>query len=346
MTDTLAPQILAGKKRAIARLISQIENRQPEAQAALSQLYPHTGRAHLVGITGAPGTGKSSLVGQLAQTYRRRGQSVAILAVDPSSPFSGGALLGDRIRMQGLTHDSGVYIRSMASRGGAGGLTWAVDDALKVLDAAGFEIILIETVGAGQSEVDIVKTAHTIVVVEAPGLGDDIQAIKAGILEIADIFVVNKAENPAAERTVLALRQMLHMAQPAAGPLLHHGKLMDVEAPSDKADLSTSPHWEIPVLKTVALHGEGVATVVDTIDQHLRYLQTSGELSRRNRARLADELHTVLQAELMRRLLATLPPEEWAKTIEALTARQLTPFEAVQQILGPELTATSYRVAR
>jgi len=332
MTNTLAEQILAGKKRAIARLITQIENREPEVQAVLSQLYPHTGQAHLIGITGAPGTGKSSLVGQLAQTFRQQQKRVAILAVDPSSPFSGGALLGDRIRMQALTHDPGVYIRSMASRGGAGGLTWAVDDALKVLDAAGFEIILIETIGAGQSEVAIVKTAHTILVVEAPGLGDEIQAIKAGILEIADIFVVNKADHPQTERTVLALQQMLEMSQSSTRPILHHGKLMEVDTPPNEAD-QPSPGWEIPVLKTVALHNEGVDALVETLNQHYQYLSTSGDLARRNFMRLEEELQTILQAELVRRLLEQLPPDYLSGTITELADKQLTPYQAAQKIL-------------
>jgi LAO/AO transport system kinase len=301
----------------------------------LSQLYPYTGKAHLIGITGAPGTGKSSLVSQLAQAYRQLDKSVAILAVDPSSPFSGGALLGDRIRMQQLTHDSGVYIRSMASRGGAGGLTWAVDDALKVLDAAGFEIILIETVGAGQSEVDIVKTAHTIIVVEAPGLGDDIQAIKAGILEIADIFVVNKADHPNTERTVLALKQMLEMTQSSTGSVIHHGKSIAVDTPPDTAGSSDSDvlGWEIPVLKTVALQGEGIDAVVDTLAGHLDYLQTSNELITRNHIRLSDELHAVLQAELVQRILEQLPPDYLSNIVTDLAEKRLTPYEAVQQIL-------------
>ncbi len=331
MIENLAEQILAGNKRAIARLITWIENKQPEAQAVLSQLYPHTGQAHLIGITGAPGTGKSSLVSQLAQTFRQREKQVAILAVDPSSPFSGGALLGDRIRMRGPAQDSGVFIRSMASRGGAGGLTWAVDDALKVLDAAGFEIILIETVGAGQSEVDIVKTAHTVLVVEAPGLGDDIQAIKAGILEIADIFVVNKADHPYVERTVVALRQMLEMTQASGERVMHHGKLMQVEAVEDMVDTSG---WKIPLLKTVASQGDGIDTVVEAIGDHFRYLKTSHEIRIRNRARLQDELYAVLQTEVMRRLLAQLPQEMLAQTIEALAAKQLTPYEAAQHILS------------
>ncbi|MBN1219380.1 MAG: methylmalonyl Co-A mutase-associated GTPase MeaB [Anaerolineae bacterium] len=333
MTESVATQILARNKRAIARLITQIENKQPEAQAALSQLYPHTGQAHLVGITGAPGTGKSSLVGEIAKAYRRREKTVAILAVDPSSPFSGGAVLGDRIRMQDLTHDPGVYIRSMASRGGAGGLTWAVDDALKVLDAAGFNLILIETVGAGQNEVDIVKTAHTILVVEAPGLGDDIQAIKAGILEIADIFVVNKADSPNVERTVSVLQQMLGMSRGFGGQMLHHGKLMAVESPSPSAGARTSS-WQIPVLKTVALQAEGIDAVVDTIDCHYQHLKTTGELVERNRTRLTDELQTVLQAELLRRLLAQLPSDYLAEMMTGLVNKNLTPYEAVQRILA------------
>jgi LAO/AO transport system kinase len=333
MSLNLAKQVLAGKKRAIARLISQIENKQPEAQAALSQLYPHTGQAHLVGVTGAPGTGKSSLVNELTKTYRQQDRTVAILAVDPTSPFSGGAVLGDRIRMQDLAGDPGVFIRSMASRGGFGGLAGAVDDALKVLDAAGFDLILIETMGAGQNEVDIVKTAQTIIVVEAPGLGDDIQAIKAGILEIADVFVVNKADRPEADRTVSILRQMLELGPTPTDQVLHHGKLMAVDsaAPANRAQTSS---WKIPVLKTVALKGEGIEAVVEAIGQHYQHLHASGELAQRNRARLEDELKTVLQTELLRQLLDRLPPDYLSETIDRLMDKSLTPYEAVQTILG------------
>jgi LAO/AO transport system kinase len=254
-------QILTGNRRAIARLISQIEDDQPEAQAVLAELYPHTGRGHLVGVTGAPGTGKSSLVNQLAKAYRRREPpaSVAIIAVDPTSPFSGGALLGDRIRMVELAGDPGVFIRSMASRGNLGGLAKAVDDAVKVLDAAGFELIFIETVGAGQNEVEIAKSAQTVIVVEAPGLGDDVQAIKAGILEIADIFVVNKADRAGAERAVATLKMMLELGRPASRQVLHHGQVMAAPAPaSTGAEAPPAAGWNIPVLKTVALKGEGI----------------------------------------------------------------------------------------
>jgi LAO/AO transport system kinase len=331
MTQTLAEQVLAGKKRAIARLITQIEDKQPQAQATLSQLYPHTGQAHLIGVTGAPGTGKSSLVYELARAYRAREQTVAILAVDPTSPYSGGAVLGDRVRMQDLTRDPGVYIRSMASRGGFGGLAWAVDDALKVLDAAGFDKILVETIGAGQSEVEIVKTAHTILVVEAPGLGDDIQAIKAGILEIADIFIVNKADRPGVERTVSFLKQMLEMERGSTGQVLHHGTLMQVEASSRPNSLEAT--WQVPVLKTVALKGEGIEAVLETIEQHYQHLLASGELVERNRLRVASELQTVLQAELLRQLLDLLPPNYLSETIDKLVNKNLTTYEAVQIIL-------------
>jgi LAO/AO transport system kinase len=251
--------------------------------------------------------------------------------VDPTSPFSGGAVLGDRIRMQDLTRDPGVYIRSMASRGGFGGLAWAVDDALKILDAAGFDKILVETIGAGQSEVEIVKTAHTILVVEAPGLGDDIQAIKAGILEIADIFIVNKADRPGVERTVSFLEQMLEMERGSTGQVLHHGALMQVEASSRPNSAKTA--WPVPVLKTVALKGEGIEAVLETIEQHYQHLLASGELAERNRLRVASELQTVLQTELLRQLLDQLPPNYLSKTIDKLVDKNLTTYEAVQIIL-------------
>jgi LAO/AO transport system kinase len=331
MPSSLVEQILSGQRRAIARLITHLENRHPEAQRILDELYPHTGRAHLIGVTGAPGTGKSSLVNKLAKAYRSRKKTVAIIAVDPTSPFSGGAILGDRIRMRELSGDSGVYIRSMASRGNLGGLAAAVDDAIKVLDAAGFDVILIETVGAGQSEVEIAKTAQTVIVVEAPGLGDDVQAIKAGILEIADIFVVNKADRQGAERAVAALRAMLELGHPSAHHVMHHGQLLRVEgvAPNDQREIA----WEIPVLKTIAIKGEGIEPVVEAIGQHLNHLKESGELTDRNRARLLDELEHSLQRELMQQLLSRLPPGYLAKIIDDLANRNLSPYSATQEIL-------------
>ena len=213
----LVKRLLSGDRRALARALSMVEDETEEAYSVLSALYPQTGSAHIVGITGAPGTGKSTLVSQLASRYRERGQTVGIIAIDPTSPFSGGALLGDRLRMRDLAGDSGIFIRSMATRGSLGGLARATTAATHVLDAAGFQRIVVETVGAGQAEVDIAATAHTTVLVEAPGLGDDIQAIKAGILEIANVFAVNKADHDGVERTVLALRAMLDLGVPSVG---------------------------------------------------------------------------------------------------------------------------------
>src|SRR5512134_452436 len=227
----LTESVLEGNRLALARLLSQVENDSPEGRAALAELFPHTGKAHLIGVTGAPGTGKSSLVNQLALYFRKQdNKRVAIVAVDPSSPFTGGAILGDRVRMRDLAGDPGVFIRSMATRGTLGGLAASTASVALALDAAGFEIILIETVGAGQAEVDIARLAHTTLVVEAPGLGDDIQAIKAGILEIADILVVNKADRPGVENTEKALRSVLDLAHPPESERAHHGVPTRIEA--------------------------------------------------------------------------------------------------------------------
>ncbi|HXQ38583.1 MAG TPA: methylmalonyl Co-A mutase-associated GTPase MeaB, partial [Anaerolineales bacterium] len=227
---SLIKSVLEGNRLSISRLLTQVENDSPESQVALAELFPHTGKAHLIGVTGAPGTGKSSLVNQLALHYRKsEAKKIAIIAVDPSSPFTGGAVLGDRVRMRDLSGDDGVFIRSMASRGSLGGIAQTTALFTQVFDAAGFEIIIIETVGAGQSEVDIVRLAHTTIVVEAPGLGDDIQAIKAGILEIADVIVINKADRPGVEITERALRSTLELAHPTKRVIRHHGRTLSVE---------------------------------------------------------------------------------------------------------------------
>jgi len=338
LKTNLAEQALQGQRRAIARLITHVENEHPQIHGLLDDLYPHTGRAHLVGVTGSPGTGKSSLVNKLAKAYRNQDKSVAIIAVDPTSPFSGGAILGDRIRMRELSGDDGIFIRSMASRGSLGGLARAVDDTIKVLDAAGFEMIFIETVGAGQSEVEIAKTAHTVIVVEAPGLGDDVQAIKAGILEIADIFVVNKADRPGAERAVAVLKTMLELGHAPTHHIFHHGQLMTVEGDSASASPSNGSgqdenSWEIPVLKAMALKGEGIEPVVTAIDQHLDYLKESGELVYRNRTRLIDELENTLQSELINQLLHQLPDNYLSDIISKLVERRLSPYSAARTIL-------------
>ena len=267
--DKLVQDLLKGSRRALARMLTIVENERPEMQAFLSQLFPHTGKAWVVGVTGAPGTGKSSLVNALAKIFRAQEKTVGIIAVDPTSPFSGGAILGDRIRMTDLAGDKGVFIRSMATRGSLGGLARATRDAVRVMDAAGFDIIIVETVGAGQSEVDIVRTADTTLVIEAPGLGDEIQAIKAGILEIADIIVVNKADRVGADQAVRSLRAMLELGHPAAREqfISHHGQMMTVETPATQDD-EQSILWIPPVLKASARKNEGLEELVAQIDAH------------------------------------------------------------------------------
>jgi len=339
MPQDLVDRVLAGDRRAIARAITTIENDGPEARELLAALFPHTGRAHIVGVTGAPGTGKSTLVNELAQAYRRQAPPprVGIIAVDPTSPFSGGALLGDRIRMRDLFGDPGVFIRSMATRGSLGGLARATSDAVKVLDAAGFEVVLVETVGAGQSEVDVAKAAHTTVVVEAPGLGDDVQAIKAGILEIADVFAVNKADREGVEHSVMALEMMLDLNH-ASRPTLHHGRLMPVEGPPMPDD--ETPAWRPPICKTIATRGEGVPALLEAIQAHRTYLEETQTLSRRERARVEDELHDIVGHLLMRRLMDRVPPDELTGLVDRVAARELDPYSAAEALLQTQESFT------
>jgi len=302
--------ILSGQRLAIARLLTRVEN--GNAAEALPALFAHTGRAHLIGVTGAPGTGKSSLVNEMAKALRRAGQTVGIVAVDPSSPFTGGAILGDRIRMRDLSGDPGVFIRSMASRGALGGLARATADVVKVLDAAGFDKVIIETVGAGQSEVDIARAAHTTVVVEAPGLGDEVQGLKAGILEIADVLVLNKADTPGAELALRALRAALEIG------------------------LATGSDWTPPLVQTVAVKGEGVAEVMERIEQHRAHLQSSGLLRQRERERLAAELEARLRDGLFRQLLSRLGDGQFNRLLDKLVAREIDPATAAHQLLMTE----------
>lgn len=318
----------ASDRRALARLITIVENDGEDARAALQTLYPHTGNAHIVGITGAPGTGKSTLVNAMAREYRRQGLTVGIIAIDPTSPFSGGALLGDRVRMKDLVGDPGVYIRSMATRGSLGGLARATDDVVLILDAMGFDRILIETVGVGQAEVDIASSAHTVIVVEAPGLGDDIQAIKAGVLEIADIFVVNKADREDADRTFLALQTMLGL-----GPRVvrHHGKHMRVDMPEEPQE-----GWTPPIFKTVATRGEGVSALVEAVERHRQFLQESGEMARREAERAAHVLDHILRDALMGRLVARLSPMHVEDMVRRVAAREIDPYTAAGELLRAE----------
>jgi LAO/AO transport system kinase len=330
---SLSEQILRGERRAIARQISGVENDRPEARQVLAELYPHTGQAYLVGLTGAPGTGKSTLVNELAKIYRRQNKTVAIISVDPTSPFTGGAILGDRIRMHDLAGDPGVFVRSMATRGSLGGLARATADAAKVFDAAGFEIILIETVGVGQAEVEIAGLAHSVVVVEAPGLGDEVQAIKAGILEIADVFVVNKADREGANRTVAALNMMLDLThQTLPKTVLHHGLLMDVAAADETKPAEATP-WRPPICQTIATQGTGIDEVAQALVRHRAYQQASGVLTRRERERLIFEIQQMLKERLLADLLAKVSPELINQTLAQVAERQLDPFAAVEILM-------------
>ena len=327
----LLDRLLAGERRALARAISCVEDQGPEARALLAGLYPHTGRAHVIGVTGAPGTGKSSLVNALARAYRAQGLTVGIIAVDPTSPFSGGALLGDRVRMRDLAGDQGTFIRSMATRGSLGGLAHTTGEVVLALDAAGFERILIETVGVGQAEVDIASAAHTTVVVEAPGLGDEIQAIKAGVLEIADLFAVNKADREGADHTVMALKMMQGLG-PSMG---HHGVSAGSGKPGHQPGEQPDGTWLPPITKTVSIHGEGVPALRDWIEEHAAYLERSGLRGRWELARARTELEHILRDRLMATLLARQPAGQLPDEIlEAVAGRRLDPYTAAERLLA------------
>ena len=329
---SLTKSILEGDRLSISRLLTQVENDSQEARDTLAELFSHTGNAHLIGVTGAPGTGKSSLVNQLALYYRKEQtarKKVAIIAVDPSSPFTGGAVLGDRVRMRDLSGDNGVFIRSMATRGSLGGLAQTTASFTQVFDASGFEIIIIETVGAGQSEVDIARLAHTTVVVEAPGLGDDIQAIKAGILEIADVLVINKADRPGVEITERALRSTLELAHPTKRVIQHHGRTMSVT----ESNLNSSI-WIPPINKTIAIEGKGIAELAESIAKHVAHLHQTGDWAARDRAKLGSELDSLIREELMSRFLENVQPEKYEEVSEKVLNRNLSPYEAVKVLMS------------
>ncbi|MBI2314137.1 MAG: methylmalonyl Co-A mutase-associated GTPase MeaB [Betaproteobacteria bacterium] len=312
----LLPRLYAGEGAAIARMLTRAEAATPEAREALAEIYRRAGRAHVIGITGVPGSGKSTLVGKLTRALRATHRKVGIIAVDPSSPFSGGAILGDRIRMSELATDPGVFIRSMATRGSMGGLARSTQDAVDILDAAGFHLILIETVGVGQDEVEIAQASHTTIVVSAPGLGDDIQAIKAGVLEIADVHVVSKCDRPDSFRTVADLKSMLAM-----GAVLSRGG------------------WSVPVVATSSERGEGIGDLVSAIDRHREYLHHSGAL-RARRQRIAEYRMLKTAEDLLRRRFAASRAGRVADLAERLAARELEPYSAAEELLNSAFGST------
>jgi len=306
--DGLVAGVRAGETRAVARAITLVEDARPEARALLATLFPHAGGSLVVGVTGPPGAGKSSLVDRLTARLRRQGRTVGIVAVDPTSPFTGGAILGDRIRMQAHATDPGVFIRSMATRGHLGGLAATTDQALLVLSASGKDVILVETVGVGQDEVEIVGTADVSVVVLVPGLGDEVQALKAGIMEIADVFVVNKADRDGVDRVVAEIASMLSLAA------------ADAEPPA--------------VVKTVATRDEGVAELLEAVEAFHRRASESGALAKKRRAQMRRQLEDAVRQRVMGHVFRrVVPPEELERTLERLAARAIDPFTAADGIV-------------
>ena len=307
--EATVQSILSGDLRALARAITTVENGEPQADELLKQLFPHSGRALVVGITGSPGAGKSTLVDRMAAAYRRQEKTVGIIAVDPSSPFSGGAILGDRIRMQGHSSDPGIYIRSMATRGSLGGLARATVDVATLLDAAGRDIVVVETVGVGQDEVDIVKLADVTVVLLVPGMGDDVQTIKAGLMEIADIFAINKADRAGSDRLEAELHTLLAISQRADG-------------------------WAPVVLKTVATEGAGVEELLATIERYREFLNGAGLAEQKGRHNWRQRLLTLLRERLLNRVvIETLDDGLLDEYAARVAARQMDPYSVVDEVL-------------
>jgi len=311
---SLAKRILEGDVRAASRLMRDIDDRIPSALESLKELYPRTGRAYIIGITGPPGSGKSTLVDKMVDLFRKEGKSVGIVAVDPTSPFSGGAILGDRIRMQRHATDEGVFIRSLATRGCLGGLSRSTQDIINVMDAMGKDILLVETVGVGQDEVEIVNTAHTSIVVLVPGLGDDIQAIKAGIIEIGDLFVVNKCDREGADKMERDLRMVLEMGRRRDGG------------------------WEPLIFKTEAILGKGISELVDGIYRHKRALEQSQGLEKKLKERTKTTFLEILETEVISHFIEKMEKEgEWDKIIDDLMNRRTDPYSVAERVMAEQL---------
>lgn len=321
---SLVKNITSGDRRALASTLTLIENGTGASEAILAELYSYGGNAHMVGVTGAPGVGKSTLVNALVRLMRSRGDTVGVLAVDPSSPFSSGAILGDRIRMRDLAGDEGIYVRSMAARGAMGGLAHATAGAADVLDAAGFDHVILETVGVGQAGVEIASNVHTTIVLMSPDSGDDIQAIKAGILEIADILVVNKADHPGAEQVCADLRSTLMMGQ--------SGLVMSDRSEYDHDDQG-SAEWQIPLLTTVASSAEGVDELLENLLQHRDYLDRSVEIERRQRERIRAIVESRLRNRLYTRFVQQIPQQRFEALLQSIVSRETDPYSAATRLM-------------
>jgi LAO/AO transport system kinase len=335
MAPTLAERVLQGDVRAAARLMRDLDDRLPSAEALLRAIWPHTGRAWVVGITGSPGAGKSTLTDRLIAHHRKAGRTVGVVAVDPTSPFTGGAILGDRIRMQDHATDPGVFIRSLGTRGHLGGLSRSTTDLVSVLDAMGKDVVLVETVGVGQDEIEIAEFAHTVIVVAVPGMGDDVQAIKAGVLEIADVFAVNKADREGADRTVRDLQGMLELRHATRRPPPEHDT-EHVVTGQVRPPAAEDPGWEPPIVKTVAATGEGVDELVAALDRHLAHLTATGERRLRDTARARAGFVAILRERLLAGALVRLEAEQGRldEVAARIASREVDPY-----LLAEELSA-------
>lgn len=307
--QNIVERLLQGDRRALARMVTLIENGAPQARRYLAELHQHTGHAHIIGVTGAPGAGKSTLVSHLVREFRNREHKVGVVAVDPTSPFSGGAILGDRIRMMELAGDPDIFIRSMANRGNLGGLAASTRDVVRAMDAAGYDPIIIETVGTGQAEVEVMRTAQTVLVVVAPGMGDDIQAIKAGILEIADIFVVSKADKNGADQTAAELSMLLSLDP-------HRRKAV----------------WHIPIVKTSSIKGQGIVELANAVERHHRSLIKTGQMEHRAQRQVRSELQMLILQAVMNALKAEVSEDEWNTMISDITSRERDPYSVASEL--------------